>query len=312
MRAGRRDVPLTHSDKVLFPDDGITKADLAAYYRDAAPRMVDLVRDRPVSLQRFNDGIAKKGFFQKNVERGAPDWVKRVQVGKRDGSLWHVLANDAATLVWLANQNCITPHVWLSRADRLERPDRMIFDLDPVSADDFALVRRTARELGDVLREAGVEPFAMTTGSKGIHVVVALQRRYGFGQVRDAAVAVAAELVERRPKDLTADFYKRKRDGRRLFIDVNRNAYVAMAPALRASAPSPAPPSPRRSIGTSSPTAACAPSARRSAPCSTATPTFCRACGAPPAPCRGADGAAATLRCSARQPGCSAACWSRC
>ena len=181
MRAGRRDVPLTHSDKVLFPDDGITKADLAAYYRDAAPRMVDLVRDRPVSLQRFNDGIAKKGFFQKNVERGAPDWVKRVQVGKRDGSLWHVLANDAATLVWLANQNCITPHVWLSRADRLERPDRMIFDLDPASADDFALVRRTARELGDVLREAGVEPFAMTTGSKGIHVVVALQRRYGFG-----------------------------------------------------------------------------------------------------------------------------------
>ena len=228
MRAGRRDVPLTHPDKVLFPDDGITKADLAAYYRDAAPRMVDLVRDRPVSLQRFNAGIAKPGFFQKNVERGAPDWVKRVQVGKRGGTLWHVLANDAATLVWLANQNCITPHVWLSRADRLERPDRMIFDLDPASADDFALVRRTARDLGDVLREAGVEPFAMTTGSKGIHVVVALQRRYGFGEVRDAAVAVATELVERRPKDLTTEFYKRKRDGR-LFVDVNRNAYAATA-----------------------------------------------------------------------------------
>ena len=228
MLAGRRDVPLTHPDKVLFPDDGITKADLAAYYRDAAPRMVDLVRGRPVSLQRFNDGIARQGFFQKNVERGAPEWVKRVRVGKRGGSLWHVLANDAATLVWLANQNCITPHVWLSRADRLERPDRMIFDLDPASEDEFALVRRTARELGDVLREAGVEPFAMTTGSKGIHVVVVLQRRYGFGQVRDAAVAVAAELVERRPKDLTTEFYKRKRDGR-LFVDVNRNAYAATA-----------------------------------------------------------------------------------
>jgi bifunctional non-homologous end joining protein LigD len=186
------------------------------------------VRDRPVSLQRFNAGIAKQGFFQKNVERGAPEWVKRVRVSKRDGTLWHVLANDAATLVWLANQNCITPHVWLSRADRLERPDRMIFDLDPASADDFALVRRTARDLGDVLREAGVEPFAMTTGSKGIHVVVALQRRYGFGEVRDAAVAVATELVERRPKDLTTEFYKRKRDGR-LFVDVNRNAYAATA-----------------------------------------------------------------------------------
>jgi bifunctional non-homologous end joining protein LigD len=228
MRAGRRDVPLTHSGKVLFPDDGITKEDLAAYYRDAAPRMVALVRDRPVSLQRFNDGIARPGFFQKNVERGAPPWLKRVKVGKRGGSLWHVLANDAATLVWLANQNCITPHVWLARADRLERPDRMIFDLDPATANDFTLVRRTARELGDVLREVGVEPFAMTTGSKGVHVVVALQRRHAFDKVRDAAVAVAGELVARRPRELTTEFYKRKRDGR-LFVDVNRNAYAATA-----------------------------------------------------------------------------------
>jgi bifunctional non-homologous end joining protein LigD len=228
MRAGRRDVPLTHAGKVLFPDDGITKEDLAAYYRDVAPRMVPLVRDRPVSLQRFNGGIGRAGFFQKNVEKGAPPWLKRVKVAKRGGSLWHVLANDASALVWLANQNCITPHVWLSRADRLERPDRMIFDLDPPSDDAFALVRRTARELGDVLREAGVEPFVMTTGSKGIHVVVALQRRYGFGEVRDAAVAVGEELVARRPRELTMEFYKRKRDGR-LFVDVNRNAYAATA-----------------------------------------------------------------------------------
>jgi bifunctional non-homologous end joining protein LigD len=228
MRAGRRDVPLTHPGKMLFPDDGITKEDLAAYYRDAAPVMVPLVRDRPVSLQRFNGGIKRPGFFQKNVEKGAPPWVRRVRVGKRGGSVNHVLANDAAALVWLANQNCITPHVWLSRADRLERPDRMIFDLDPASDDGFALVRRTARELGDVLREAGVEPFAMTTGSKGIHVVVPLRRSYSFGAVRDAAVEVASELVARRPKDLTMEFYKRKRDGR-LFVDVNRNAYAATA-----------------------------------------------------------------------------------
>jgi bifunctional non-homologous end joining protein LigD len=228
MRAGRRDVELTHPGKVLFPDDGITKADLAAYYRDAAPAMVPLVRDRPVSLQRFNDGIGRQGFFQKNVAKGVPPWVRRVEVGKHGGSVCHVLANDASTLVWLANQNCITPHVWLSRADRPERPDRMIFDLDPADDDEFALVRRTARELGDVLREAGVTPFAMTTGSKGIHVVVPLRRRYPFGRVRDAAVAVAAELVSRRPTELTMEFYKRKRDGR-LFIDVNRNAYAATA-----------------------------------------------------------------------------------
>ena len=228
MRAGRRDVPLTHPGKVLFPGDGITKEDLATYYRDAAPRMVPLVHDRPVSLQRFNGGIERPGFFQKNVEKGAPPWLRRVRVGKRGGSVNHVLANDASALVWLANQNCITPHVWLSRADKLERPDRMIFDLDPDADEGFALVRRTARELGDVLREAGVEPFAMTTGSRGIHVVVVLQRRYAFGAVRDAAVAVASELVARRPKELTLEFYKRKREGR-LFVDVNRNAYAATA-----------------------------------------------------------------------------------
>ena len=226
MRAGRRDVPLSHPGKVLFPADGITKADLAAHYRDVAPLMVPHVRGRPVSLQRFNNGIEAGGFFQKNVAKGRPDWVKSVRVGKRGGSLVHVLANDAATLVWLANQNCITPHVWTARADRLERPDRMVFDLDPDSDDDFALVRRTARELGALLREAGVEPFAMTTGSRGIHVVVALRRRHGFDTVRDAAVVVAEELVSRRPRDLTMEFYKRKRDGR-LFVDVNRNAYAA-------------------------------------------------------------------------------------
>lgn len=228
MRAGRRDVELSHPGKVLFPDDGITKADLAAYYRDAAPAMIPLIHDRPVSVQRFNDGIEHDGFFQKNFAKGVPSWVKRVEVPKKGGSLWHVLANDPPTLVWLANQNCITPHVWLARADRLERPDRMIFDLDPASDGEFALVRRTARELGDMLRERGVEPFAMTTGSKGIHVVVPLRRRYSFGQVRDAALAVAEELVARRPKDLTVEFYKRKRDGR-LFVDVNRNGYAATA-----------------------------------------------------------------------------------
>jgi bifunctional non-homologous end joining protein LigD len=143
--------------------------------------------------------------------------------------------------VWLANQNCITPHVWLSRADRLERPDRMIFDLDPPTDDEFPLVRRTARELGDILREAGVEPFAMTTGSKGIHVVVALRRLYTFERVRDAAVAVAAELVARRPKELTTEFYKRKRDGR-LFVDVNRNAYAATAVPAYAVRPKPGAP----------------------------------------------------------------------
>jgi bifunctional non-homologous end joining protein LigD len=203
--------------------------------------MVPLIKDRPVSRQRFNHGIDGEGFFQKNVARGAPDWVRRVQVPKKGGSLWHVLANDAETLVFLANWNVVTPHVWLSRADRLDRPDRMIFDLDPEGDDAFALVRRTARELGDVLREAGVEPFVMTTGSRGVHVVVPLQRRHSFEAVRDAALAVATELVERRPDDLTTQFYKEKREGR-LFVDVNRNGYAATAVPPYAVRPKPGAP----------------------------------------------------------------------
>ncbi|HEX2102575.1 MAG TPA: non-homologous end-joining DNA ligase [Solirubrobacteraceae bacterium] len=241
MRAGRRDVPLTHPDKVLFPGDGITKADLAAYYRDVAPAMLEHVRDRPVSMQRYNAGIGRDGFFQKDIGRGAPDWVKRVEVPKRGGTVCHPLANDAATLVWLANQNCITPHVWTSRADRAHRPDRIVWDLDPSGDDDFALVRRTAVELGQLLREAGVEPFAMVTGSRGVHVVVAVRRRYGFEQARDAALAVAEELAARHPDELTTAFRKVKR-GERLFLDVNRNGYAATAVPAYAVRPRPGAP----------------------------------------------------------------------
>jgi bifunctional non-homologous end joining protein LigD len=241
MRAGRRDVPLTHADKVLFPDDGITKADLAAYYRDVGPAMLEHVRDRPVSMQRYNAGIGRDGFFQKDIGRGAPDWVRRIEVPKRGGTVVHPLANDVATLVWLANQNCITPHVWTARADRPHRPDRIIWDLDPSGEDDFPLVRRTAIELGAVLREAGVEPFAMVTGSRGVHVVVPVRRRQDYEQARDAALAVAEELAARYPDELTTAFRKAKR-GERLFLDVNRNGYAATAVPAYAVRPRPGAP----------------------------------------------------------------------
>ena len=240
MRAGRRDVPITHPEKVLFPD-GITKADLAAYYRDVAATMLAHVRDRPISMQRFNAGIERGGFFQKDLPRGAPDWIRTVEVPKRGGTVRHVLANETATLLWLANQNCITPHVFTARADRLDRPDRIVWDLDPSGEDEFPLVRRTALALGALLRDAGCEPFAMVTGSRGIHVVVAIRRRYGFDAVRDAALAVAEALAERRPGELTTAFRKEKRQGR-LFLDVNRNgraqtAVPPYAPRPRRGAP---------------------------------------------------------------------------
>ena len=239
MRAGRRNVRITHPDKALFPD-GITKADLAEYYRDVAGAMLPHVRDRPVSMQRFNGGITRPGFFHKDIPKGAPDWVPTIEVPKKGGTVRHVLANETATLVWLANQNCITPHVSTARADRLVRPDRIVWDLDP-SGDDFDLVRRAALALGGLLRAGGTEPFAMVTGSRGIHVVVGIRRRHGYGAVRDAALAVAQALVERHPDELTTEFYKEKREGR-LFVDVNRNGRAQTAVPAYAVRPRPGAP----------------------------------------------------------------------
>jgi bifunctional non-homologous end joining protein LigD len=236
MRAGRRNVRITHPDKVLFPD-GITKQDLAEYYRDVAGAMLPHVRDRPVSMQRFNGGITRPGFFHKDIPKGAPEWVPTIEVPKKGGTVRHVLANETATLVWLANQNCITPHVSTARADRLDRPDRIVWDLDPSGGpEEFPLVRHTARELGGLLRDAGCEPFAMTTGSRGFHVVVPLQRRQDFDAVRAFARDLVRVAAARDPEHLTVEQRKAKRGGR-IFLDVMRNAYAhtAVAPyAVRA------------------------------------------------------------------------------
>ena len=164
-----------------------------------------------------------------------------VRVPKKGGTVEHVLANETATLVWLANQNCITPHVFTARADRLDRPDRIVWDLDPSGDDEFPLVQRTALALGALLREAGCEPFAMTTGSRGIHVVVPIRRRYGFDAVRDAALAVADALAEQHPDELTTAFRKEKRGGR-LFLDVNRNGRAQTAVPAYAVRPRPGAP----------------------------------------------------------------------
>src|SRR4051795_12090365 len=159
------DVKLSHPDKVLFPADGITKADLAGYYEAVAPAMVPHTRDRPMNLWRWNAGIERPVVVQQAIPKGAPEWVATVVVPRRrGGDVVHAMANDAGTLRWLAQVNCVTPHVWTSRADRLDRPDRMIFDLDPTH-EDFGEVRRGALALADLLRELGLQPFAMGTGS---------------------------------------------------------------------------------------------------------------------------------------------------
>jgi bifunctional non-homologous end joining protein LigD len=216
-----RAVRLTHPERLLWPADGITKGDLYAYFGAIAEVMLPHVRDRPVSMQRFRESVDKGGFFQKEIPRGAPEWVARTRVGKRGGSVCHVLANDRETLRWLAQQGCITPHVFTARADRLDRPDRLVIDLDP-STDDFDAVRAAALACGEVLRDRGLEPFALATGSRGVHVVAPLKRTRPAEDVLAWAHAFAEELEDAHPGALTTAFRKGKR-GDRIYVDVARN-----------------------------------------------------------------------------------------
>jgi bifunctional non-homologous end joining protein LigD len=231
------EVKLSHPDKVLFPDDGITKADLAAYYASVGEAMVPHVRDRPMNLWRWNNGIGGRLVVQQDIPKGAPDWVDRVETPRRKGgSIHHVLCQDADTLRWLSNQNCITPHVWTARRDRLDRPDRVVFDLDPPEGTDFSVVREAALAVGERLRSVGLEPFAMVTGSKGIHVVAPLKRTRESLWVRERAGEIGAEVAQGSPETLTTEWRKNKREGR-ILVDTARNTYgqTVVAPyAVRA------------------------------------------------------------------------------
>jgi bifunctional non-homologous end joining protein LigD len=216
---------ITHPEKVLFPDDGITKGELAAYYEQIAPIMLPHVKARPVTMERFPAGIGKKGFLQKDVSRGFPAWLERVEVPKKDGVVHHPIVTDARSLLWLANQNSITPHVWTSRAPDVYHPDICVFDLDPSIDDSKALVA-AAIGLRDLLDEIGLPSWVKTSGSKGFHIVVPLDGKADMGQVAGFAHAVGTLFVARNPRTLTQEFHKVDR-GRRILVDTGRNGYSA-------------------------------------------------------------------------------------
>ena len=228
IRTGARTVQISKPDKALFPC-GLSKLELARYYDAVAPAMLPHLADRPLNLERYPDGIEGPRIIQQRASDHFPSWIKRVRVGKAGGTVDHVVARDSATLVYLANQAAITLHPWLSRADRLDRPDRVIFDLDP-SGDNVAEVARAARAIGEALRELGLEPWAMTSGSRGYHVLVPLQRRADHDGVRDFARGVAGLAARREPKLFTVEQRKAKRGGR-ILIDIMRNAYAHTAVA---------------------------------------------------------------------------------
>lgn len=211
---------ITHPDKVLFPADGITKAELAAYYAAVAAVMLPHLRRRPITMERFPAGIGAEGFLQKNVVRGFPAWLKRVEAPKQGGTVHYPLAGDRRSLQWMANQNAVTLHVWASRAPRLDRPDLCLLDLDP-SQDDARSLRTVALAVKDVLDQLGVPSAVKTSGSKGFHVVVPVKGAT-FETTAGFADRVAALVVERHPDLATQAFSKADRGGR-ILIDTARN-----------------------------------------------------------------------------------------
>lgn len=232
------DINISNGTKLLFPKSKITKWQLVDYYQKIAPIMLPHTKDRPISMQRFPSGIDQEGFFHKDAPDYFPDWIKTVDVQRENKSkiASHVLCNNAATLVYLANQGVITPHLWLSKVDNLNYPDRMIFDLDPASAHTFDNVRHAAKIVKKTLESLGLVPFVMITGSRGLHVVTPIKPELLFDEVRDFARDIATFLAQQYPQELTIEMRKNKRK-RRIFIDYLRNAWAqtAVAPyAVRA------------------------------------------------------------------------------
>lgn len=217
-------IKVTHPERVLFPDDGFTKADLVEYHSAVAPALIAHLHDRPVMLQRFPEGIAAKGFYQKDRGRGMPGWVRTVEVPKRGGVVHHPVVDDRDTLVTLSNLSTISFHRWLSRADQLDRPDLLVVDLDP-STPDFDEVRQAARWTRDLFDELDLTTFLMVTGSRGLHVVVPLDRSAITDEVRSFADDVARVLAARHPDELTHEFSKEDRRAR-LYLDTARNGYA--------------------------------------------------------------------------------------
>jgi bifunctional non-homologous end joining protein LigD len=241
VRIGRRTIQISHPAKALFSSPTITKRDLAHYYERVAEAMLPHVRDRPLALQAFSEGVEHHGYFMKSVPAYFPDWIARATVPKEGGLLTQALAQDAATLVYLVGQNVVTLHVWLSRAGEPRQPDRLILDFDPSPGATFATVRAAARAAGERLRDAGLAPYAMLTGSRGVHVLCPLRRGPSFPEVHAYARGVAEAMVREDPDHLTLE-WRRSDRGARIYVDVNRINYAQHAVAPYSVRPRPGAP----------------------------------------------------------------------
>ncbi|MBK6264970.1 non-homologous end-joining DNA ligase [Marivirga sp. S37H4] len=225
LKVGRYIVGVTNQNKLLFPKAGISKIDLIEYYLAMAEHIIPYTKDRPVTMHRFPDGIGGKSFYQKEASDYFPDWLDTVKVPKEDGEIEMVMINKKASLTYLANQGCITPHIWLSKKDKIDYPDKLVFDLDP-SDNDFNVVIQAAKDFRKLLEdELDLKTFIMTTGSKGLHIIVPIIRNKNFDEVREFASGVCKIIANDKPDDYTTEIRKDKRKGR-LFLDYMRNSYA--------------------------------------------------------------------------------------
>jgi len=223
IKVGRYTIETSREDTILFPADKITKGNLIQYYTSIAPIMLPHVQNRPISMQRFPSGIDEENFYQKDAPDYFPSWIRRQTIQKQDGHVDYVIINNTPTLAYLANQACIVIHTWLSRIDKIDKPDRIIFDLDP-SYPDFNLIRKAARMFHDFLEDIGLGSFVMTTGSRGVHIVVPITRRYTFDDTKSFAQDIGSLFVIQHPEMFTMEIRKEKR-GKCIFIDTLRNAF---------------------------------------------------------------------------------------
>jgi bifunctional non-homologous end joining protein LigD len=221
-------VRLTHPDRVLYPEQGVTKRALAEYYLAVADLILPHLADRPVSLVRCPRGTTGECFFQKHASKGFPDELRKVRIREKSGANDYVYVDDAAGLVAATQMGVLELHIWGSHIDTLEKPDRMVFDLDPDASVAFAEVRTAALELRKRLEELGLRSFAMATGGKGVHVVVPLTPKRGWDELKDFAEAIARSFADEKPDRYLATASKSARKGR-IFIDYLRNARGATA-----------------------------------------------------------------------------------
>ncbi len=220
-----RDVRLSSADRVLFPGEGITKGDLFAYYGDVAPAIVPHLRDRPFTMKRWREGIAGGSFFQKQAPKGIPEWLptRTFTTHPREGGSREVdfpLVNAREALLWMVQFHCIDMNTWYSRVDKPDRPDYVLFDLDPPDGD-FPLAVRAALLVREELDRLELRSYVKTSGSEGIHVLVPITRRYGFRETHAFAEAVSKRLAEANPGVVTTEWLKKKRDG--VLLDYHQN-----------------------------------------------------------------------------------------